>query len=56
MFCKIKKFEQPTCPFCKAEDETYIHRPGKGGDNFRSFLIPVLIFLVFCHKVPSLDS
>ena len=59
MLFKLKKVESPLCSFCKAEDETYAHlfyrcrKTSICADNLRSFLVPLLIFLVFRHRVPS---
>ena len=51
MFFKIREVKSPLYSFCKVEDKTYKHllyRRKKFPfcrDNFRSFLVPVLIFL-----------
>ena len=62
MLLKLKKVESPCVLSAKLKMKlTFISFIGAGklpfyGDNFKSFLILVSIFLVFCHRVPSVDS
>ena len=59
---KFRKVKSPLCFFCKVKMKlTYISFIGAEklpfyGDNFRSFLVLLSIFLVFRHRVPSLVS